>query len=191
MLALLYYFLQVSIRSFHNHVCGGTLIGAKHVISAVHCFTSKIISRYSVGIGYTDRTDNEYNAEYSYKIKEVIKHAFFSKPNLSNDLAVVVLEKAVDLTSNPSIKPACLPWLTTSENVYGKMGVVSGWGDQYNKLDRRKIYNSFLQKTYNQILNKNCSDAGRGYIKFLIPPPPSGPCGRKFIKSVLGKNIEV
>ena len=61
-----------------------------------------------------------------------------------NDIAVVVLSSPVDLTRYPNIKPACLPFCTSSINsdFAGKTAVLSGWG----KIGKNKPYSSHLKE---------------------------------------------
>lgn len=60
------------------------------------------------------------------KIRKVIQHEEFHFPSLYNDLALVLLETKVILSTN--IQPVCLPENLKNENFAGKNATVTGWG---------------------------------------------------------------
>ena len=63
------------------------------------------------------------------RVAEIRQHPNYNSGNLDNDIAVLVLEEAVDLYAHPNIKPACLPDTETVEaDLIGEQAVVSGWG---------------------------------------------------------------
>ena len=49
-----------------------------------------------------------------------------SKISLANDIAVLELQRPVDLTAHPHIKPICLP--ASGATYTGFSATVSGWG---------------------------------------------------------------
>merc|ERR1719239_916467 len=146
---------------FIRQICGGILVGSKHVLSANHCFAKFPDSSIRVGIGYTD--EKSRTKEDVYEVRNIIKHADYYRPTKRHDIAILELKEKVDLFSHPNIKPVCLPWKTTPEEMQDRMGVVSGWGDRHDGVKERV---SVLQKTAVEVLNKDCekSIAGETHI---------------------------
>merc|ERR1719420_755200 len=121
---------QAGLVSYGRSVgCGGTLVSDRHVITAAHCVDEGLTARHlSVLVGETNRR----SLRDIIPVKEIIIHEdFFHQRRpfiIQNDIAVLVLSQPVNLTSNPNIKPACLPRSQKITELGNKLGLTSGWG---------------------------------------------------------------
>ncbi|KAM5138213.1 ovochymase-2-like [Mantella aurantiaca] len=115
-----------SIKRKKQHICGGTIVSKKHVITAAHCVTDKNLTRQlKVIIGDRDFTVKE-SSEQVFSINKVIVHpSFLAHQPINYDVAIVVLEGHI--VFGAKIQPACLP---SPDEFFptGSLCVALGWG---------------------------------------------------------------
>ncbi|MBW3911057.1 serine protease, partial [Neisseria meningitidis] len=99
--------------------CGGSLISSTWVVSAAHCYQSRI----EVRLGEHNIAVNE-GTEQSINSAKVIPHPGYSSYNLDNDIMLIKLSKPATLSSN--IKTVSLPSNCASAGTYC---LISGWGN--------------------------------------------------------------
>ncbi|XP_053881031.1 serine protease 27-like [Malaclemys terrapin pileata] len=118
---------QVSVQMFGSHICGGTLISERWVVSAAQCFTPPVISSvYRVQLGEKRIFNQTHNQTFS-AVKRVILHPSYDSATHQADIALVELENPISLTA--TISPVCL--LDASVRVpAGKSCWVTGWGNR-------------------------------------------------------------
>lgn len=140
---------QLGSSTHFEHICGGTIISAKVVVSAIHCFWNTSENRrqdlkeFQVIAGKTLReaTANEPFATQFFSIDDVAyinnnieKYRDF-QGNYEFDVAVVILNQFIVYTNY--IAPVCLEYgLAYNELEIGDKlsGTVAGWGMQPNGL---------------------------------------------------------
>lgn len=123
--------------SFKN---GGSLIHPRFVLTSAHGVAydpTKIIVR----AGEWDLTSEiEYVKSEERKVQKVIRHEEFSRENLQNDIALLILKQEFVLSS--FINTICLP--PKNMNFDGMRCFSSGWGK--NKFGKQGVYQAFLKK---------------------------------------------
>ncbi|KAL5277041.1 hypothetical protein ACFFRR_002332 [Megaselia abdita] len=113
---------QVSLRVSGRHVCGGTIISSKFLLTAAHCVEN---------IKATDlyiRAGSIYNNEGGVLINVVrtIIHEKYRKPKF--DVALLELDYPLEFDNDINFIP-----LATEEVQRGEAVIISGWGLQSEK----------------------------------------------------------
>jgi len=113
-----------SPTSGYSFFCGGTIIDAKTILTAAHCYWGQNltnVSKYFIAAGATHVQDSSAQTAF---VKSITLHENFNQNNSpNNDVAIVKLKTA--LTLNNKVRPACLPAATLSPS---GIAVASGWG---------------------------------------------------------------
>ena len=119
-------------NDIHVFQCGGTLIDNQHVLTVAHCVSrfssyNSDTSPYSliVRLGEWDtQQESELIPHEDYRVIKVVIHPEFMNQSLWNDLAILRLDRVVEMRQN--INPVCLPSL--ADQFEGQMCTTTGWG---------------------------------------------------------------
>lgn len=122
-----------------QQICGGTIIGPKVIISAMHCFWDRSENTpynkdaFNIVVGKTIR---DYAAREEYKpqfftVEDILYIDGYNDfaGNYANDIVLVVLDKFIEFHSY--IVPICLPQNLHYEEKtvpVGWIGTTAGWG---------------------------------------------------------------
>ncbi|XP_027275096.1 transmembrane protease serine 9 isoform X3 [Cricetulus griseus] len=116
---------QVSLRENHEHFCGATIIGARWLVSAAHCFNEfQDPAQWAAQAGSVHLSGSEASAVRT-RVLRIAKHPAYDADTADFDVAV--LELARPLPFGRYVQPACLPAAT---HVFPprKKCLISGWG---------------------------------------------------------------
>uniref|UniRef100_A0A3Q3JK31 trypsin n=3 Tax=cellular organisms TaxID=131567 RepID=A0A3Q3JK31_MONAL len=112
---------QVSLNVGY-HFCGGSLLNKDWVVSAAHCYKSRL----EVRMGEHHIRQNE-NTEQFVSSSRVIRHPNYNSYSLVHDIMLIKLSKPA--VFNQNVQPVALP---ESCAPAGTMCLVSGWGNTMN-----------------------------------------------------------
>nr|CAH7743417.1 unnamed protein product [Callosobruchus chinensis] len=110
---------QVSIQSNDEHVCGGSIINTKYILTAAHCVSDTEKENLTVRVGSSYRN----RGGQVYKTANIFGHPKFDM--LYYDIAI--LELSEPLEYDDGVQSIALPSPDTSFKD-GTIGKVTGWG---------------------------------------------------------------
>ncbi|XP_036615810.1 trypsin-like [Trichosurus vulpecula] len=143
---------QVSVNYNGGHYCGGSLINEQWVVSAAHCYQSKL----QVRLGEHNIETLEGNEQFIDAAK-IIKHPNYNSRTLDNDILLIKLKTAAVL--NSYVATISLPKSSPST---GTQCLISGWG---NTAINGADYPDLLQCLEAPILsNSDCTKSYPGQI---------------------------
>ncbi|XP_012885676.1 PREDICTED: serine protease 44-like [Dipodomys ordii] len=141
---------QVSLQISDIHVCGGTLIANRWVLTAAHCIYGHL--EYIVKLGDID-LDHKSATAAVIPVQDIVIHQDYSPMGtMSHDIALALLAFPVNYSSH--IQPVCLPERAFSVQT-GTPCWVTGWG----KLKESGETPAILHETQLNILHyKECNE---------------------------------
>ncbi|XP_040484176.1 serine protease 44-like [Ursus maritimus] len=139
---------QVSLQARDRHMCGGSLIASRWVLTAAHCIIGH--EEYTVRLGDT-HSHSHSKTTLVVPVEDIVCHRFYDAKTLRHDIALVLLSFSVNYSSY--IQPVCLP-----ERAFhvesGTECWVAGWG----RLAGGETVSVHLQETKQLILHyKKCN----------------------------------
>ncbi|NXG09241.1 TMPS6 protease, partial [Sakesphorus luctuosus] len=153
---------QASLQVRSRHICGGTLIADRWVVSAAHCFQDERLASPSIWTVYLGKyfQNATSHTEVSFKVIRLFLHPYYEEDSHDYDVALLQLDHPVIIS--PLIQPICLP----APSHFFEPGLhcwITGWG----ALKEGGHISNVLQKVDVQLIQQNiCSEA----YHYMITP---------------------
>lgn len=97
----------VSLQVQGTHVCGGSIILDKWVVTAAHCTNVyDLPTDWEVLAGVSSSKDYSYNSQQS-KVDKIIQHPDFNQQTYDHDIALLLVH--TKLRYNDRVQPVCIP----------------------------------------------------------------------------------
>ncbi|XP_068839229.1 serine protease 44-like [Capricornis sumatraensis] len=144
---------QVSLQVNQRHICGGSLIASRWVLTAAHCIFGHV--EYTVKMGDTQLQHTSTRA-VTVPVQDIVIHRYFNPVGLiENDIALALLAFPVNFSA--SIQPVCLPEKAFMVQA-GTECWVTGWGkvneeDATVQLQEAEL-NILRYETCNEVLSE-------------------------------------
>ncbi|XP_017773893.1 PREDICTED: trypsin-2-like [Nicrophorus vespilloides] len=115
------YQYQVSLQFLGEHVCGGSIVSSKYVVTAAHCTNGFSYSSFSINAGSSNLNSGGVNIA----VKKILPHPKFNSDTMDYDISVLELDSPLPFGSG--IQAVSLPNNDEAATV-GADAICTGWG---------------------------------------------------------------
>ncbi|XP_010335314.2 serine protease 44 isoform X2 [Saimiri boliviensis] len=150
---------QVSLQTGQGHVCGGSLIGRRWVLTAAHCIYGHL--EYTVKLGDTDVRHLSGTARV-VPVRDIVMHQDFTTLGIiQHDIALALLDFPVNYSTH--IQPVCLPERAFMVQADTRCWV-TGWGKVNETDPSDKVVTELQEAELRVILHEKCSEIFKKHV---------------------------
>ncbi|XP_038609108.1 transmembrane protease serine 12 [Tachyglossus aculeatus] len=155
--------LQMIYSTSQLHICGGTIVKEKWIVTAAHCLKSLNNPAYWQAVVGIHNLRRPHRFTQKIRVKKIIIHPNFNMDLFINDIAIFQLKKAIRF--NAYVRPICLPFLNILINLNESTRCfIGGWGGTTEK----GKHSVFLQEAEVKLVSRDICNSHKGYSG-LVP----------------------
>ena len=146
-----------------GHMCGGSLISDRWVVTAAHCVPVQSSNDIRVDLGQHNLHSGTEAVLVTKSVSEMHIHPDYDVNWNSQDLVLLKLADPIDFAVHSHVRPICLPTSTQTFDDYPAK--VAGWGKTSPSAGTSRV---LLEADDTDLSNKQCKASGLSIISHHI-----------------------
>ena len=151
------------VATRYGHMCGGSLISDRWVVTAAHCVPVQSPNDIRVDLGQHDLHSGTEAVLVRKYVSEMHIHPDYDVNLNSHDLALLKMADPIDFAVHSHVRPICLP--TGPKEFAGYPAKITGWGKTNPTAGTSRV---LLEADVTILSNKQCKASGLSIISHRI-----------------------